>query len=188
MPVVHNAMMLIKPSSVDITGGGSSATINDGGSVTFSSASTLSLNNVFSSTYDNYIIDVRHQGGNSDSQFLMRMRNVGTDDSSANYVYQYLVADGSTAGGARSTAQTSMRLVCTGDSTGGDAIYIYGPYLAQPTAARNVNMQPRSAGASTRILDQAATHAVSSSYDGFTLIPNGAVTFSGLIKVYGLRQ
>jgi hypothetical protein len=181
---VVDGMGLIEPESIAFTG--TSAAITGLGSVEFSAVTSLSLNGVFSSDFDNYMIVVRHVASSSDSQFNMRLRTTGTDESGTNYTFQYLVADATTVGANRSTSQTSVRLVCAGDATGGDVINVYGPNLLQPTALRNINAQPRGTGANIRILDQAGTHSLSSGYDGFTLIASSTPTFTGRVAVYGM--
>jgi hypothetical protein len=185
MPVVHNAMMLIKPSSVDITGAGSSATINESGSVTFSACATLSLNGVFSSTYDNYVIDIRHKGSTLQALYA-RMRASATDNTTANsYVRQRIFATSTTVSGERATSNLAFTGAASATQQDGLTLYVYGPYLAQPTAARSVTVYGED---SARIFDCAWTHNQSTSYDGFTLGMNVSGTFTGLIKVYGLRQ
>jgi hypothetical protein len=186
MPVVHNAMMLIKPSSVNVTGVGSSATINDSGSVTFATAVTLSLNGVFSSLYDNYIIDMRHQGGSGTTYELqLRLRASGTDASGGNYTRQFVFAGSTTIVGERSTNNNVARIgSLSSTQRSGLELFMYGPNLAQPTAFRSV---PVEGADNARILDCAATHSLSTAYDGFTLLAS-TDTFTGLMKVYGLRQ
>lgn len=179
-----NGLVLIKPTSTAVTGGSASATINAGGSVTFTTCETLSLNGVFSSTYDNYIIDIRHTESTT-MPIYYRMRLSGTDNTTANaYVTQYLQADGTTVNGARIT--DSFGWIMYGGSTQreGHQVFVYGPNLAQPTALRSVSALGLS---SARILDNASTHNQSTAYDGITIYPQPTVgTFTGLIKVYGL--
>lgn len=177
-----NGIVLIKPSSVAKTGASSTATINAGGSVTFGLCDTLSLNDVFSSAYDNYIIDIRHTGSN-DTYVRMRFRLSGTDNSTANsYVVQKLEGSSTTVAGSRTTSTETYAAYPSNAQRGGDQIFLYGPALAQPTAGRSVNV---SGYLSATITDFAWTHNQSTAYDGLTIYP-GAGTFTGLIKVYGL--
>lgn len=177
-----NGIVLIKPSSVAKTGASSTATINAGGSVTFSLCETLSLNGVFSSTYDNYIVDMH---AIDDGTTFLRLRVSGTDNSTANsYVSQLLDASSTTVSGARFTGDLARSFYSDRNKPNGNTMYMYGPHLAQPTAGRSVNANAIS---SARLVDWAWTHNQSTSYDGFTLIRTStAVTMSGLIKVYGL--
>lgn len=184
MPVFRDGYEICVPTSTAVTGAGSSATINTKGSVTFTSCATLSLNGVFSSTYDNYMIVVRHTASTNTALFA-RYRLSGTDASAANYTDQSLDADGTGVSSVRSTSQTGARYgVLSSSQRGGDVIYVYGPNLAQPTASRNNNAGAQS---DAYIGDRATTHSLSTSYDGITLY-TGSGTFSGLVCVYGAVQ
>ena len=181
-----NGIRLITPTSVDVTGAGSSATINAGGSVTFSTAATLSLNGVFSATYDNYIIEMQLRSNGSNADVYGRLRLSGSDASGSNYTVQVLNSNSTSVTGVRLTSQTSM-IICTVDNVterAGSTTYVYGPGLAQPTAFRSVNVRTASGAF---ISDDASTHSLSTAYDGITLTPSGG-TLTGLVKVYGLVQ
>lgn len=183
-----NGIVLLTPSSVDVTGSGSeTATINTGGSVTFSACASLSLNGVFSSTYDNYVIDIQSNRTSAlNINFELRLRVSGSDASGANYTHQVILANGTTVGAGRGTSQTAGRF---GDLTSstlfhGHQIFFYGPALAQPTAFRGVSV---GTNGSASIYEGAVTHSLSTAYDGFTLLP-GSGEITGLVKVYGLVQ
>lgn len=177
-----NGIVLIKPSSVDKTGASSTATINAGGSVTFSACETLSLNGVFSSTYDNYIVDIRHVNTSTDNNFDARLRNAGTDATGSNYVYQYIRASATTVDAGRETVNRFILSATSNDQRDGLQIFMYGPNLAQPTAVRAVGALGLG---NAEVRDFALTHSLSTAYDGITFIP-AAGSVSGLIKVYGL--
>ena len=182
MPVFVDGHHLITPTSVAKTGTGSTATINTNGSVTFSSCATLSLNGVFSADYDNYIIIMRHVGTATSTTLEGRLRSSGTDASASNYTRQYLLADSTSVTGARESTQTAFRCgVATATQRSGDIYQIYGPFLEAPTAMRNINAAGTN---SAYILDAANTHSLSTSYDGFSIIPASG-TLSGLVCVYG---
>lgn len=176
-------MVLLTPTSVDITGGGSeTATIGANGSVEFSACATLSLNGVFSADYDNYMVGIRSSSSTTATYF--RLRSSGTDESSASnyYTSQYLIVSSTSVLGGRSS-QNYARIGANGGTLkSGDNVNIYGPYLAQPTAWRNTNVSASSGG---YIEDWANTHSQSLSYDGFTFYPSSG-TFDGLVSVYGL--
>ena len=182
-----NGIVLLTPSSVNVTGDGpETATINANGSVTFSACATLSLNGVFSSTYDNYIIDIRGTTSDNAGGVSARLRSGSTDASGLNYVRQRLDANNTTVGGGRDTASFTRLIVLDDGLASGGVAYIYGPTLAQPTAFRAVTA---SAYNDAYIRDWASTHSLSTSYDGITLANEfGAQTISGLVKVYGLVQ
>jgi len=177
-----NGIELITPSSINFAG--TSATINAGGSVTFTAVTSLSLNGVFSSAYDNYIIDMRHVASSASAAIQLRWRT-GTDNSTANsYVRQQLDASSTTVFGLRSTENVTRITITESARRDGTQIFVYGPNLVQPTAYRSVTVW---ADGGAAITDFAGTHNQSVAYTGFTLFPASG-SFTGLIKVYGLVQ
>lgn len=180
MPI--SAFKLITPTSIVVAGG--TASVGQFGKVSFSAATSLSLNGVFSSTYDNYMIVCRHLASTNTALFA-RYRTAGTDASGANYTDQSVDADGVAISAVRSTSQTGARYgVMSSSQRSGDTIFVFGPNLAQPTASRNVDAGAQS---NAYIGDRAATHSLSTAYDGITLYP-GSGSFSGEIAVYGCNQ
>lgn len=181
---VRFAFELVAPTSVVVQGTGSSASVVGAGSVDFASATSLSLNGVFSAEYDNYMIVWRAVLASGNSWFTFRLRGTGTDAQGSNYTYQELNLDNTTINAARSSSQTSALLGYLPDAQrSGVTAYIYGPNLAQPTAGRVVSVSGQS---NARILDHALTHSLSTAYDGFTLA-TGSSSATGIITVYGLR-
>jgi hypothetical protein len=183
MPLT-NGLVVMTPTSVAKTGTGSTATINSDGSVTFAACETLSLNGVFTSSYDNYMITIRISSS-ADQTGLGRLRSAGTDASGSNYTRQYLLGNSTTISADRETSQTTFRAGSTSSNLrGGDTLFMFGPYLSQPTAMRQVTIYSSSGGMT---IDAASTHSLSSSYDGLTLLysPNNA---TGLITVFGFNQ
>ena len=182
-------MVIMRPTSIVVAGAGSSATVRAAGGVEFASATSLSLNGVFTADYDDYMIVMRHLGS-AFTNVWARMRAAGTDATGTNYTRQVLFANTGTIQGARDTSQTFAICSRTGDNErSGDCIYFYGPNLAQPTAIRNVNVTGKTPSGTdgTQIADNASTHSLSTSYDGFTLSPVSG-SFTGLVTVYGLAQ
>lgn len=175
-------LKLIVPSSV----AGSGVSVSASGKVSFTAATTININGVFSSTYDNYLVVIRHSSSGNPAIDL-RMRLSGTDDSGNNYNWQRLIAENTTVAGARSTSQNVVKVGYSSSAArSGDHVYIYGPALAQPTATRNVNVRGLS---SASIGDIAGTHSLSTAYDGFTLLGDaGTVDLTGALTIYGLSQ
>lgn len=180
-----NGLHLITPTSIASTGTGNSSSINANGSVTFSTCETLSLNGVFSSTYDNYTIVLRAQGS-SQLNLLWRMRSNGTDNATTNsYVIQYLYGNGTSVSGGRETSNLPRIGAIWNTQREGAIINIYGPFLAQPTALRTITAESYASGS---IFDVAGTHNQSTSYDGITLSVDAGYSYSGRVAVYGLRN
>ena len=180
-----NGLELIKPTSIASTGTGNSSSINTNGSVTFSSCATLSLNGVFSSTYDNYMIVLRFTNASGTTTLQYRLRASGTDNSTASsYVTQELTADSTSVLGGRYTANLAYFGTAYATQRSGLVMNVYGPFLAQPTASRSVTVGDSS---SAYFYDAAHTHNQSTSYDGLTVLLS-AGTISGLVCVYGMRN
>lgn len=178
-------MVIMRPTSIVVAGGGTeTASIRAAGGVEFANAESLSLNGVFTSDYDDYMIVVRSLA-NTDQDLNLRLRLSGTDATGTDYTRQQLSANNTSVAGARSTSQTSMQIgVVSDEQRSGSTTYIYGPALAQPTAARAVDS---SGYLNAYIVDEASTHSLSTAYDGFTIyLSSGNLT--GLITVYGLAQ
>lgn len=181
----ESGFKICKPTSVAVTGTGAAATIQTFGRVGFSSCTTLSLNGVFSSAYENYMI-VMQGSTTSGLAYAIRLRASGSDNSTASsYVYQYLFATDTSISGAKTTSSFSAFLVGTNQLRNGGVAYIFGPNLTQPTAIRTLNSYSTDGA---RFYDIAATHNQSTSYDGFTLFHQDSATMTGSITVYGCNQ
>ena len=172
-------LKLIVPTSV----AGSGVSVSASGKVTFTAATSVSVNGCFTSTYDNYLVVTRHSSDTVFTYLRGRLRLAGTD-ASTNYTVQYLWADSTSVTGGRSTPGYGPFGVTSDEQRSGDHVYIYGPALAQPTAWRDVNACGET---SAMIYDVACTHSTATAYDGFTIYPaSGNIT--GALTVYGLAN
>jgi hypothetical protein len=181
-PETLGGMVLVTPTSIAYTG--TSASIGANGSVAFTACTSLSLNGVFSADYDNYMFAMRYGGDVGTVNVHLRLRSGGTDNTTASsYTAQDLAADGNVVNALSFTGNYSWFAGAYTTQRDGAVANIYGPFLAQPTAGRNVKVF----GYGNAYLDDVAfTHNQSTSYDGFTLFCSSANTISGLISVYGL--
>lgn len=184
-----SGMIPITPATIAFTGSGSeTASINANGGVDFSACTTVSLNNVFTSTYDNYMVTIRYEHASGAPASRMRLRGSGADATGSNYNKQYWAIDGVATGGAlRQTAQAEWNHIgnpAAPTSTSGNAVYLYGPALARTTAVRSVCV---SAYLGAYYLDAAGTHDLSTAYDGFTFYLATA-TMSGNMRVFAFEE
>jgi len=177
-----DGLVSMKPTS--IAHSGTSASINADGGVDFTAVTSLSLNGVFTSEMDNYLVVVRFMASGS-LMVHYRLRVGGSDDATANsYVRQQLVASGGTVGAGRTTADKGNTGYGYATQRAGFSLHTYGPFLAQPTATRSVTVDDNS---SAGIEDSATTHNQSTSYDGITFIPStGNIT--GNVHVFGYEE
>jgi hypothetical protein len=148
-------------------------------STTSSAASTVSFDNVFTSTYSNYMINI--SGVTSTDNFInMRLRVGGVDSSASNYAYQRDSSFSSTSSLSTNTAQSFWN-VSRGNTTGfSSQINVYAPQLAQ---LKLVNSNGGHQGQFTRV---AGANSLTTQFDGFSIYPASG-TMTGTIKVYGYK-
>lgn len=164
---------LITPTSV--VGG----TLNPNGSVSFSAAGAVSLNGVFSSVYDNYLVKLDVSQSSAVADLNMRLRSAGTDFSAAshlNTLQEIASATPTYSYSATATAITVGRVNGTGG--GISRIDIDAPALAQYT---NVICQSSDAGANRNTSGVVKT---TNQFDGLSVFPSTG-TLSGTVRVYG---
>jgi hypothetical protein len=143
--------------------------------------SAVNFNNVFTSAYRNYRIQVSvATSGVAGLEF--RLRASGTDNSSSNYQFgRYLVGGqiSVTAASQNNTTGTFIGfLSCNGDLTGG-FLDVFHPQVTGKTSVISI--------ATGRTLEIITTNlTVTNSYDGFTIYAGS--NFSGSISVYGYKD
>lgn len=144
----------------------------------------MTLNGVFDSTYDNYLLVIRCLG-NTDINMQLRMVASGTPATGSNYATQEIYAVATVIGAGRTTGATIASFQFFGsEKMNGTHLYLYGPALAQPTAFRAVGV--RGTGGA-QIDELAGTHSLSTAYDGlYIAATNGNIT--GSLTVYGLAN
>ena len=173
--------MAIGRFNLSLTGVQPGGLVYVGGS-TFSAASTLSFDNLFSSTYDKYRFIVTYQI-NGSYALQMRLRASGTDDSASNYAFN-ISAVNSDNRHAVVGAGTSFALQF--DGSGSYNYYIFdllNPYLTKNTFI-NGNIWYDNVTTIFGGCKQTTT-----SYDGITFFPSGgAFNAVGEVKVYGYRN
>ena len=175
---------------------GSNGAVTFGGSVvgsgldlittqSFSAASTVSVNNCFTSTYENYRIMFYADGSASDQGVNLRLRASGIDASGANYNSQSVAANSTTVGGGRTTSDTNIRAAAVASNQISSSIFeIFRPNLSLKTAFQFfINQSYLDAYISIVF----GNHTLSTAYDGFSLIP-GTGTITGTLRVYGYKN
>ena len=174
-------LRMVVPSSVAV--GSGTGSVNAAGFVTFSSASSVSLNDVFSSTYDNYRI-VTNILGTTNGQFdvLLRFRVSGADNSSATYE-RVNVRINSTITPTQAGSQTSLIVGATSTIWGGASIDI-----AQPNLARRTHLYGQgSYSANTEGGLHYGFFNADTVFTGFSLIAASG-NLTGSVAVYGYKD
>jgi hypothetical protein len=171
-------LYLITPSSTANSGGSVTVT---GGAVAFSAVNNVSLNGVFSATYDNYGLLLTVTGSTSSSVNL-RMRASGSD-AATNYNWQVINANSTTVSGAAVTSQTSYAISDTGTGKTTADLLLFDPFKAEAT---NVHLRANARTINTLYMN-IGQHTTATSYDGFTLIAASG-TITGTVRVYGYKN
>lgn len=143
-------------------------------------ASSLSIDDVFSSSYDNYRILVHGKSAGGTATNLEFRLRVSSTDASTNY------ANRSYFNGTLSTANTNVAAVGIGalanDINGLTTIEMFGPNIAAQTSWTSLFGNPDYAGFG------GGRHTTATSYTGLTLFPDlntGTRTFTITVSVYG---
>jgi hypothetical protein len=177
-------LRLVVPTSVAVGSGSGSA--NAAGQVSFSGASSVSLNNVFSSTYDNYRIVCDFVGSTTIATYI-RLRVAGADNTSSNYNRQYLLANNTSISGGRSTISLWAMTNATSTTRGAYVMDVFNPFLTQVTGAVSQQLGNYN-GTSTFALNlEGHGFNTATSFDGFTFFTDTG-TASGTISVYGYKD
>lgn len=156
-------------------------------------ATSLSINNCFTTTYENYRITIDYfQPSLASRGLLMRMRVGGVDATGADYIYALpgIYSDGSSS----NTSSTGTNQLDTGVFNSSTAIAVcssvidlFAPYKAERTMMNISSMLYNSQFGSRVGIGE---HNLLTAYDGFTLFTSGAgANITNLrVKVYGYRS
>jgi hypothetical protein len=174
---VAGGLTLISPSSIAFSGTSASTSA---GKTVFSACTSLSLNGVFTSTYENYLIIFSNLSQSGASMTKIRYRSSGTDTSTGYTTVQgYQLANAAIQYNPDSTDAHS-------------AFDTNGTTVA--SCVMRVN-NPQTATATTYITDAISNiwvygkgrQSATNQYDGFTIF-NASHNFTGTVRVYGLQN
>jgi hypothetical protein len=153
---------------------------------TLTASSGVQLNNIFSSTYDQYFMSWTGTCTNNGESLNIRFSSGGTPNTSTLYFSAgYYV----THIGGPSRHYTSSQNVAffgnVGDISGSIFNYINNPFLASPTnGSYSFNMW----GTNANYIGQGGfSHNNPVSYDGAYIYPSGG-TLTGTLKFYGIKK
>jgi len=156
---------------------------------TFSGVSSQSVNSVFSSTYDNYLMHINIDSS-ADTTLNYRMRT-GSDDTSSVYGFSHRFIDGAGNVGfdGNANAQSSGKLGNTNATpiTNLQAI-IHSPNLAQTTAMNNYWVMPTNTLTGLNATTYGGnTVGTATQYTGITIFPASG-TMTGSVSIYGYAK
>jgi hypothetical protein len=173
-------LVLMKPSSV-VNG-----TDNGKGTVSFSGASSVSLNDVFNTNYSHYrIIMDGTCTGNATLYFRYRVSGSDNTDNN-NYSLAYERAnygDGGENGGPTTYSVVGLWFIYQNFTT----IDVANPFLAKQKITNHQNFVVAGSAGNRAFRIGGATKDATTSFTGFTIYPSTG-TLTGTISVYGLNK
>lgn len=154
------------------------------GTTTFSASSAVNVNNVFSSSYSNYLIRTDFVGS-ATVGFNMRLRVSGADNTTSNYNNQSITAYSGTIEAGRGASQTNFSLTAASADGNFMSLEVFNPFETAKTGVMANTLQY--AGTTIELVRSNHAFNATTSFTGFSLIPSsGNVT--GTLRVYGLAN
>jgi len=176
-------LVQIVPASVTV--GSGSGSVDGNGNVTFSGASTVSINNCFSDTYKFYKIVFEYLGTGAGADVRFRLRDNTTDNTGSYYGAGYY---------ARYTGTSGM----FGAVNGGAQFYLQ-PLNTTYASGGNIELYRKIGGTIVsmtsswhQVQDAQTVHyggynAAGTIFNGFSLVPTSG-NMTGEIAIYGYRK
>jgi hypothetical protein len=180
-------MKMIVPTSVAV--GSGSGSIATQGTVSFSSASSISLNSCFSSTYDSYKIMFNVTSASANNYPILRLRASGTDNSSSNYNFGIIERNttNTTVTGYTGSSSTSFQLGYCLTAGASNTVDLFSPFATDYTSYLMTGTTKNATVSSANYGEwKNGGTSVTTSYDGFSIIA-GSGTLTGTIRIYGYK-
>jgi hypothetical protein len=175
-------------TDLDVEWGTASSGLTLINTTSFSAVASTNITNVFSATYDNYLIFIKTFGSSTSTTVRARLGASASFDSGSNYSFAFNGFDrannlSNDAGNATTSWKISADMTTTSTSFNTTRMTIFNPFLAEST---NFDLQlwgrqqmvARSGG---------GTHDLTTSYTDIQLFA-GTGTISGTAYIYGLAK
>ena len=182
----QTGLIPVKPSTVTIATGTGSA--NSIGTVSFSGATVVSLDGVFTSKYKHYrIIYSQDSATSTGVPMYLRFRNGGADNTASNYYWGGYFARISGVTGAHCGSGSSvLQLGYIAISAFSEAVIdVLNPYISKITTFNFQAFGQDGTNALTTFAN--GTYNTSTQFDGFSLFPASG-NFTGQVTVYGYND
>ncbi len=167
-------LVLMKPSTV-VNG-----TDNGKGTISFTTASSVSLNGVFTSTYKNYRL-IFNLKANAASLIRCRFRASGSDNSTSNYYFTSQQINGASwTDLGNANADTTAVIFYNDTNESNTSMDVYTPQTVNRTSYASSGHYGRLGTYAAGVFDTTAQ------FDGITFFPTGTIT--GTVSVYGYKN
>ena len=153
--------------------------------VPFTTASSIAIDNVFSTTYTNYLVSWTISASSGDSDLLIYGRVAGVDKSTGlrdtRLSAQNTTIAGSIANSIRVGAvSNTYPAFCSGSFT------LFNPNVAVATTYTGHSVYTSNAGVDYQFIHGGYCN-VADQWDGIKVLPSGG-TISGTVRIYGFRK
>ena len=177
----------VSPASVSV--GSGSATVSGNGQISFSGASSVSVNNCFTATYNNYRIIFNPTASvGTDSSLNFRYRAGGSDISTATYGSQRIVSFGTNTVSSANLTGNTMHPLSLITASYADVYYsvieVHNPFLSRKKVFRTDINSLGSGGPTFYLETHGGYNDTVTSFDGFSIF-TGGTSITGTIRVYG---
>lgn len=151
----------------------------------FSASSAVNLNDIFSTTYKNYMIMFNITSASGTGNLQSRMRVSGADNTTTNYysVYDYIAASSATAGSTKKSAATEWQFTFVSDAQTAIPFTVSNPF---ETVQTFVAAPDFFAGDGYKV-NAAGWFSSVTSFTGMSFFPTTG-TISGEVTVYGMKR
>jgi hypothetical protein len=155
----------------------------------FTAQASVSFNNVFTSTYDNYKIIFHATANIATGTLQLRLRSSGTD-TSANYRSERVIGIDTTLQAYPNVSGTDDfhigNVHINGSGTTVINLDVYSPAVARTTLVEGSGGLSEGANPNQQQLNVYGLQTDAPAFDGFTILPS-AGTITGTVKVYGYK-
>ena len=151
---------------------------------TFSAQTTISVSNIFTSSWDNYKILINITSASADNTLLLRLRSNTTDNATTSYNRQELTANSTTVTAGQGGSQTAFLAGKYNTAGGSSEVTLYNPLATQYTWSTAIGVSPTS---TVTMANSAGFFTATTSFNGFSLVTGGG-NITGTVRVYGLRS
>jgi hypothetical protein len=152
----------------------------------FTTASSVTADNVFTSSYTNYVLNLTITSSSAELVLLYKNR-VGGVSASTDYNAQRVSFSAASTDAARITAQTSFRFGQARTVRSFFALNIESPQLATQTNFFSNGVYNDNAATVPIAIFNTGNHSTATAYDGFEILTNTG-TISGFYSVYGFSK
>lgn len=177
----------VVPTSVAQAGGSASA--NAQGLVTFTGVTSLSLNGVFTSAYENYLVSVKINSATVNAGLRFRLRVSGTDQTGN---YNWGGAIGASSGATQGFNSSGTTFAALGDTSNQTAAQLVNEvaFFSPQASMRTLFSSKIMFDNGTNVYGGAfgGSYQPTTQCDGFSLFLSGAGNFSGTTQVFGYNS